>query len=164
MVSIRLSRSGAKKRPFYHIVVADSRERRDGRYIERLGFFYPIATGKEESLRLDLTRANYWLKVGAKPTERVTQLIKQHSKNPPVETATAAPTDNLSAKSVEKPSTEAASTSPEATSTSPEATSTSPEATSTSPEATSTSPEATPSTTTAETTSAESTSTKPTAS
>ncbi|MCK5521658.1 MAG: 30S ribosomal protein S16 [Thiomargarita sp.] len=178
MVSIRLSRSGAKKRPFYHIVVADSRERRDGRYIERLGFFYPIATGKEESLRLDLTRTNYWLKVGAKPTERVTQLIKQHSKTPPVETATAAPTDNLSAKPVEKPSAEATSTSPEATSTSPEATSTSPEATSTSPEATSTSPEATstspeatststdtaPSTPTAETTSAESTSTKPTAS
>jgi small subunit ribosomal protein S16 len=143
MVSIRLSRSGAKKRPFYHIVVADSRERRDGRYIERLGFFYPIATGKEESLRLDLTRTNYWLKVGAKPTERVTQLIKQHSKTPPVETATAAPTDNLSAKNVEKPS---------------------PEATSPSPETTSPSPEAAPSTPTAETTSAESTSTKPTAS
>ncbi len=163
MVSIRLSRSGAKKRPFYHIVVADSRERRDGRYIERLGFFCPITIGKEEPLRLDLARANYWLKVGAKPTERVAQLIKQHAKNSPVETATAAPMDNLSAKIVEKPSTEATSTSTEATPTSTEATSTSTEATSTSTEATSTSTEAA-STPAAETTSAESTSTKPTAS
>jgi small subunit ribosomal protein S16 len=76
MVSIRLSRGGAKKRPFYHIVVTDSRKRRDGRYIERLGFFNPVAQGKEEVLRLDLTRAQYWLGIGAQPTARVAQLIK----------------------------------------------------------------------------------------
>lgn len=87
MVNIRLSRGGAKKRPFYHIVVTDSRKRRDGRYIERLGFFNPIAQGKEEVLRLDLTRAQYWLGVGAKPTARVAQLIKyQHKNAPPTET------------------------------------------------------------------------------
>lgn len=80
MVSIRLSRGGAKKRPFYHIVVTDSRNRRDGRFIERLGFFNPVATGKEEPLRLDLARAKYWLSVGAQPTERVASLIKQYTK------------------------------------------------------------------------------------
>lgn len=83
MVSIRLSRGGAKKRPFYHIVVTDSRKRRDGRYIENIGFFNPVAQGKEESLRLDLTRTQYWLDTGAKPTERVAQLIKYRQKNPP---------------------------------------------------------------------------------
>ena len=87
MVAIRLSRGGAKKRPFYHIVVTDSRNRRDGRYIERLGFFNPIASGKEESLRMDLSRAKYWLGVGAQPSERVAKLIKQCAKTPPIETA-----------------------------------------------------------------------------
>lgn len=80
MVTIRLTRGGAKKRPFYHVVVTDSRNRRDGRYIERLGFFNPIATGKEEGLRLDLERVNYWLGHGAKPSERVASLIKQFEK------------------------------------------------------------------------------------
>ena len=84
MVSIRLSRTGAKKRPFYHIVVTDSHNRRDGRYIERLGFFNPVSNEKEESLRLNLTRAEYWLSVGAQPSDRVAQLIKQHTKNTPV--------------------------------------------------------------------------------
>jgi small subunit ribosomal protein S16 len=73
MVTIRLTRGGAKKRPFYHVVVTDSRNRRDGRYIERLGFFNPIATGKEETLKLDLERVNYWLGHGAQPSERVAQ-------------------------------------------------------------------------------------------
>jgi small subunit ribosomal protein S16 len=101
MVSIRLSRGGAKKRPFYHIVVTDSHNRRDGRYIERLGFFNPIAIGNEAPLRLDLSRAQYWLGVGAKPSERVAKLIKQYAKNapttptvqaaPPIEPAKAAP-------------------------------------------------------------------------
>jgi len=77
MVSIRLSRSGAKKRPFYHIVVADSRVRRDGRYLERVGFFNPIAVGGEETLRVDRERIAYWLGVGAKPTERVVGLLKK---------------------------------------------------------------------------------------
>jgi small subunit ribosomal protein S16 len=86
MVSIRLSRGGAKKRPFYHIVVTDSRNRRDGRFVERLGFFNPLANDKQEKLRLDMARAQYWLGVGAQPSERVAQLIKQVKKMP-VETA-----------------------------------------------------------------------------
>jgi len=77
MVSIRLSRGGAKKRPFYQIVVADGRLKRDGRYIERIGFFNPIATGGEVRLRLDRTRAEYWIGRGAQPSERVTRLLKE---------------------------------------------------------------------------------------
>ncbi len=76
MVSIRLSRGGAKKKPFYHIVVTDSRNRRDGRYIERLGFFNPVAVGKAEELRLDLERAEYWIGQGAQPSPRVAKLMK----------------------------------------------------------------------------------------
>lgn len=76
MVTIRLSRGGAKKRPFYHIVVTDSRNRRDGRYIERLGFFNPVATGQEKKLQLDLERADYWIGQGAQPSDRVASLIK----------------------------------------------------------------------------------------
>jgi small subunit ribosomal protein S16 len=77
MVTIRLSRGGAKKRPFYHVVVTDSRSGRGGRYLERLGYFNPIATGGEAKLKLDLERADYWLGQGAKPSERVANLIKQ---------------------------------------------------------------------------------------
>ena len=77
MVTIRLSRKGAKKRPFYHIVVADSRNKRDGRYIERIGFFNPMASGQEEELRLDLERAKYWQSQGAQASERVSRLLKQ---------------------------------------------------------------------------------------
>ena len=80
MVSIRLSRGGAKKRPFYHVVVTDSRNRRDGRYIERIGFFNPIATGKETPLHLDLGRVDHWLGEGAKPSDRVSDLIKAFRK------------------------------------------------------------------------------------
>ena len=80
MVTIRMSRGGAKKRPFYHIVVTDSRARRDGRFIERLGFFNPIATGNEEPLRIDLERFQHWLDQGAQVSERVTQLVKQYRK------------------------------------------------------------------------------------
>jgi len=76
MVTIRLSRGGAKKRPFYQVVVADVRSRRDGRYIERIGFFNPIAVGGEARVRLDRERANHWISVGAKPTERVAELLK----------------------------------------------------------------------------------------
>ncbi|MDD5579370.1 MAG: 30S ribosomal protein S16 [Methylobacter sp.] len=76
MVTIRLSRSGAKNRPFYHVVVTDSRSGRDGRYIERLGFFNPLARGNEEKLRLDTDRIEYWKSNGAQPSERVTKLIK----------------------------------------------------------------------------------------
>jgi small subunit ribosomal protein S16 len=77
MVSIRLSRGGAKKRPFYQIVVADVRAKRDGRYVERVGFFNPIAVGGEVRLRLDQARVEHWLSRGATPTERVAQLIKE---------------------------------------------------------------------------------------
>ena len=77
MVKIRLARGGAKKRPFYHIVVADARNKRDGRRIERIGFFNPMAKGQEERLRLDLDRVDYWTGVGAQPSERVQNLVTQ---------------------------------------------------------------------------------------
>jgi small subunit ribosomal protein S16 len=77
MVTIRLSRGGAKKRPFYHVVVADSRSRRDGKYIERLGFFNPIARGQEVRLQLNDTRVTYWLGTGAQASDRVVSLIKE---------------------------------------------------------------------------------------
>ncbi|MEJ2343826.1 MAG: 30S ribosomal protein S16 [Gammaproteobacteria bacterium] len=77
MVTIRLARGGAKRRPFYHIVVTDSRNRRDGRYIERLGFFNPVASGAAEKLSFNAERIQYWLSQGAKPSERVAKLIKQ---------------------------------------------------------------------------------------
>jgi small subunit ribosomal protein S16 len=80
MVSIRLSRSGAKKRPFYHLIVTDSRNRRDGRYIERLGFFNPVGKESEENLRIDIERVNYWISQGAQPSDRVASLLKQHRK------------------------------------------------------------------------------------
>ncbi len=80
MVTIRLARGGAKKRPFYHVVVADSRSKRDGSYIERVGFFNPIARGKEERLRLKDERIQYWFGTGAQATERVSSLIKEAAK------------------------------------------------------------------------------------
>jgi len=80
MVSIRLARGGSKRRPFYHVVVSDNKSPRDGRYIERLGFFNPKATGEEESLRLDSDRIDYWVSKGAQPSDRVSSLIKQASK------------------------------------------------------------------------------------
>ncbi len=80
MVSIRLSRAGAKKRPFYHLVVTDSRNRRDGRYIERLGFFNPVGKENEENMRVDLERVDYWLGQGAQPSDRVASILKAHRK------------------------------------------------------------------------------------
>jgi len=77
MVTIRLSRGGATKRAFYHIVVTDSRNRRDGRYIERIGFFNPAATAAETGLNVDLARVDYWLSHGAQTSDRVADLIKQ---------------------------------------------------------------------------------------
>ena len=76
MVTIRLSRCGAKKRPFYHITVSDSRNARDGRFIERIGFFNPRAKGQEERLRLDRDRMDYWESQGAQPSPRVLTLAK----------------------------------------------------------------------------------------
>ncbi len=80
MVTIRLARGGAKKRPFYQVVVADSRNSRDGRFIEKVGFFNPIAQGQEEKLRLDLDRVNHWIGQGATVSDRVATLIKDAAK------------------------------------------------------------------------------------
>lgn len=80
MVTIRLARGGAKKRPFYQIVVTDSRNARDGRFIERIGFFNPIAAGQAESLRIDLDRVDHWVGQGASVSERVSGLIKDAKK------------------------------------------------------------------------------------
>ncbi len=77
MVVIRLARGGAKKRPFYNMVVADSRTRRDGRFIERIGFYNPIATEKEEGLRIALDRLSYWQQQGAQLSLTVARLVKQ---------------------------------------------------------------------------------------
>ncbi len=77
MVVIRLSRGGSKGRPFYNIVVADKRNRRDGRFIERIGFYNPLARGGDESLRIAQDRLTYWTGVGAQPSDTVARLIKQ---------------------------------------------------------------------------------------
>jgi small subunit ribosomal protein S16 len=76
MVVIRLARGGSHKRPFYHVVAADSRKRRDGRFIERLGFFNPVARGADPELRLAMDRVDYWTGVGAQVSPRVAQLVK----------------------------------------------------------------------------------------
>ena len=80
MVTIRMSRGGAKRRPFYHIVVTDSRNKRDGRFIERLGFFNPGAKGAEEPLRMDVERIEHWVSKGAQLSDRVASLLKQKQK------------------------------------------------------------------------------------
>lgn len=77
MVTIRMARGGSKKRPFYQIVVTDSRNRRDGRFIERVGFFNPVARGNEERLRIDRDRVDHWVSQGAQTSERVASLLKQ---------------------------------------------------------------------------------------
>ena len=79
MVTIRLSRTGAKKKPFYHIVVTDSRKARGGRPLERLGFFNPSATGQEVPLKIDMERVDYWVSQGAQTSDRVTKLIKDNA-------------------------------------------------------------------------------------
>jgi len=80
MVIIRLSRGGSKKRPFYHLTVSDSRRARDSRYIERVGFFNPVARGSEERLRVDNERVQHWLGQGAQLSERVAGLLKADAK------------------------------------------------------------------------------------
>ncbi|KTD00048.1 30S ribosomal protein S16 [Legionella erythra] len=81
MVVIRLSRGGAKKRPFYHMVVTDSRRRRDGNYIERIGYYNPVARGQEIPLHVEMDKLAHWQSVGAQMSDRVSQLIKQHKKS-----------------------------------------------------------------------------------
>jgi len=80
MVKIRLTRGGAKKRPFYHIIVTDSRSARDGRNIERVGFFNPVAQGAEQRVELDTERVKFWLDRGAQLTDKVADLYKQAAK------------------------------------------------------------------------------------
>ncbi|MGA0937522.1 MAG: 30S ribosomal protein S16 [Sedimenticolaceae bacterium] len=75
MVSIRLARSGAKKRPFYHLVAADSRRARGGRYIERLGFYNPLAVEGTEEQRIDIERVDYWISVGAQLSDRAAKVV-----------------------------------------------------------------------------------------
>ena len=82
MLTIRLARSGAKKRPFYHVSVADSRMPRDGRFVERVGYYNPIASGQEVRLELDLERIDYWIGQGAQPSDRVLNLLKQNKETP----------------------------------------------------------------------------------
>ncbi|MEO1946522.1 MAG: 30S ribosomal protein S16 [Methylophilaceae bacterium] len=82
MVVIRLSRGGSKKTPFFNLVVADSRNRRDGRFIERVGFYNPSASGQAEALRVDHARVDYWTGVGAQPSDTVKRLIKLHATGP----------------------------------------------------------------------------------
>ncbi|MCL6555874.1 MAG: 30S ribosomal protein S16 [Burkholderiales bacterium] len=79
MVVIRLSRGGAKKRPFYNVVVTDSRRRRDGNFIERVGFYNPVAPEGTESLRINKERVAYWQSVGAKLSDTVAKLLKHAS-------------------------------------------------------------------------------------
>ncbi|MFM7568749.1 MAG: 30S ribosomal protein S16 [Betaproteobacteria bacterium] len=83
MVVIRLSRGGAKKRPFYNIVATDRQNRRDGRFIERVGFYNPIAAGKEELLRIDMARVEHWVGHGAQVSPAVQRLIKQRAASAP---------------------------------------------------------------------------------
>ena len=87
MVTIRLARGGSKKRPFYHITVADSRNARNGRFIERVGFYNPIARGQEETLRLDKERLDYWVSQGAQLSDRVAKIVSNYSAGVKVEAA-----------------------------------------------------------------------------
>ena len=79
MVTIRLARGGSKKRPFYHLVVTDKRNARDGRFIERVGFFNPVAKGQEEKLRIEVERVEHWLGLGAQMSDRVKKLVKDNA-------------------------------------------------------------------------------------
>jgi small subunit ribosomal protein S16 len=81
MVVIRLARGGAKKKPFYHVVVTDSRRRRDSNYITRLGYFNPVARGQEIRLHLEMDKLEYWQGIGAKLSDRVQSLVKDYKKS-----------------------------------------------------------------------------------
>ena len=83
MVVIRLSRGGSKKRPFFNIVAADSRNRRDGRFLERVGFYNPVASGNAEKLRVAFDRVEHWVNNGAQVSDTVTRLIRDAKKAAP---------------------------------------------------------------------------------
>ena len=93
MVTIRLARHGGKKKPFYHVTVAERSAKRDGRFIERVGFYNPVARGQEEELRIDLERLEYWLSTGAQPTDRVRQLVTRWRKTVAEQALAAASAD-----------------------------------------------------------------------
>ena len=105
MVTIRLARGGAKKRPFYHLVATDSRKPRDSGHLERLGFFNPIAGDDEERLRIDQERVRFWLDRGAKTSERAAHLIRRYAEAQPAAAKPAevqpAKAESAEAKSVE---------------------------------------------------------------
>lgn len=101
MVTVRLARHGAKKIPFYHVTVAEKSAKRDGRFVERIGFYNPIARGAEESLRIDLSRFDYWLANGAQPSERVRRLVARVRQTQPV-------AEEIEAAGVSRPVAEAA--------------------------------------------------------
>ncbi len=105
MVIIRLARGGAKKNPFYSVVVADSRNRRDGRFIERVGFYNPLAKEGQEGLRLDDARISHWQSHGARLSDCVARLVKAHAKGPE---AMLAAKQKESAKAAEKKAAAAA--------------------------------------------------------
>lgn len=90
MVTIRLARGGAKKRPFYSVVVTDSRKPRDSGYIERLGYYNPLARGQEVTLHLENDRIKHWMDLGAQPSSRVAKLLKDDAEKQAAESATAA--------------------------------------------------------------------------
>jgi len=90
MVKIRLTRGGAKKRPFYHIIVTDSRSARDGRNIERVGYYNPVATGGEKRVELNIERVQHWIGQGAQLTDKVATLYKEAAKAPASEPAATA--------------------------------------------------------------------------
>lgn len=98
MVVIRLARGGAKKRPFFNVVVADSRNRRDGRFIERVGFYNPIAGAAEEGLRLSMDRITFWEQRGARLSDTVAGLVKKSAK-----AAASAPPAPAAAPAAEQP-------------------------------------------------------------
>jgi small subunit ribosomal protein S16 len=80
MVTIRLTRRGAKNQPFYHVMVTDSRVRQGGASLEQVGYFNPVARGKEVTLKLELDRIDHWLKLGAQQSDRVRTLVKNYRK------------------------------------------------------------------------------------
>ena len=103
MVTIRLARHGGKKKPFYHVTVAERSAKRDGRFVERLGFYNPVARGREEELRIDLERVDYWLSNGAQPTDRVRQLVARWRKAVAEQALAAASEDAESSVATEAP-------------------------------------------------------------
>ena len=102
MVTIRLARGGAKKRPYFHITVADSRRARDGKYIERVGFFNPIASAQDDRIKIDHERLDYWISKGAKITDRVKNIIKQSKFSPEEFKQLLATKENMRLAALEK--------------------------------------------------------------